>query len=435
MMKRALRWIVLGTWLIVAGFAAAQDGARWTGDLDAGADKTRRPIVFVHGTLGSGSFYERAALRFASNGYPVTWISAYDYSTVPYSGDFDRLEAFIDSVRARTGFDKVDLVAHSRGTSVGLAYLSDPTRAAKVAHYAHVGAEPTGSVGGVPTIVLGSRKDAFFGVGAAHEGAVHAAFDDLDHVGLLTGSEGFAAVYAFFNDGQQPKTTVVTPQEPIAVGGRVLFSGSNVPVAGATVDVFEVVAQTGRRVGEKPYATFTVAADGAWGPFRAKAGQHYEFCVNTPDGGKLHYYREPFVRTDLLVYLVLRDPKSSSGQRMATALSIDDASSVLVVSPLDGAVVAGRDSLKINGVEIVTQETAPWSLTKVTFYFFDANHNKQSDLSRPDDQMFSSYFLSGADVYLPTEPPGSVKIEFNGRTLNVPNWKAKSEGAAVVHFN
>jgi hypothetical protein len=135
------------------------------------------------------------------------------------------------------------------------------------------------------------------------------------------------------------------------------------------------------------------------------------------------------------VYLVLRDPKSSSGQRMATVLSLDDSSSVLAVSPLDGAVVAGRDSLKINGVEMVTQETAPWSLTKVTFYFFDANRNKQSDLNRPDDQMLSSYFLSGADVYLPTDPPGSVKIEFNGRSLNVPNWKAKSEGIVVVHFN
>lgn len=416
-----------------------QYAGTWTGNVDAGADKTRRPIVFVHGLLSSGQTYERAALLFASNGYPATWITAYDYSTVPPItglGEMEPLDRLIDAVRARTGFDKVDLVGHSMGTEQCRTYLLDPARAAKVARYASLGGGGgAGDVGGVPTIAVGSRSDSIMGPGAGPEGAGHVVLDTPDHIGVATGSEAFAAVYTFINGGQQPKTTTVTPQEPIAVGGFAKYYGTNAPAAGATVEIFEVAEQTGRRTDEKPYAIFTVTAEVAWGPFEAKPGQRYEFCLTVPGRGKLHYYREPFLRTDLLMYTLLGNADPAFGKRLTEAIAADESASMLVVSSLNGAVAAGRDSLKVNGLEIATPAIAPKSETKAVFYIFDANHNKTSDRDRPNDPAFAGWFIAGADIYIPADTPSSVKIEYNGRTLNVPNWKAKSEGMIYVQFD
>jgi hypothetical protein len=108
---------------------------------------------------------------------------------------------------------------------------------------------------------------------------------------------------------------------------------------------------------------------------------------------------------------------------------------VIIVSQLNGAIVAGRDSLKVNGIELATQEIAPEKGTKVGFFLFDANGNKKTDATLPKGPTWTRPFLTAADVYIPTAKPESVKLEFNGHVLNVPNWKAASEGQSSVAFD
>jgi pimeloyl-ACP methyl ester carboxylesterase len=416
---------------------AAGEPTRPASDFDAGADKSFRPIVFVHGFAGSGEQYGHPAKLFTSNGYPPSWINNYDYNSTGPAGGPELLDKYIDAVRARTGFDKVDLVGHSRGTTVSQEYLVDPKRAAKVAHYANIGGRPANNVGGVPTLVLGSKGDKLAGPGTARDGAKHVVLEKPDHLGVATGTESFEHVFAFFNDGKKPKTREIQPQKVIFVAGFAKTFGPNKPEAGAALEIYEVAANTGRRVGDHPRAKFVVRPDGAWGPFEATAGQHYEFCL-TPVGGArpVHYYREPFKRTDLLVYLKTRDDQNEPGASIARELKVSDDSSVVIVSPLDGAVVAGRDSLKVNGVEVATPEIAPERGTKVGFFLFDANGNKKTDGTLPKSAIWSRPFLTAADVYIPAGgKPESVKLEFNGRVLNVPNWKAASEGQSSVAFD
>src|SRR5262245_3661008 len=50
-------------------------------DVDEGANKKFRPIVFVHGGSGAGEQFERRAKHLTGNGYPPTWVVAFDYST------------------------------------------------------------------------------------------------------------------------------------------------------------------------------------------------------------------------------------------------------------------------------------------------------------------------------------------------------------------
>jgi hypothetical protein len=107
----------------------------------------------------------------------------------------------------------------------------------------------------------------------------------------------------------------------------------------------------------------------------------------------------------------------------------------LIVSQLNGAIVAGRDSLKVNGVELATEEIAPEKGTKVGFFLYDANDNKKTDATLPKGAIWARPFLTAADVYIPADKPASVRLEFNGRVLNVPNWKAASEGQSSVSFD
>jgi triacylglycerol esterase/lipase EstA (alpha/beta hydrolase family) len=44
--------------------------------LAAGPAHALRPVVFVHGSSGSGAQYESQAMRFASNGYPASYVRA-----------------------------------------------------------------------------------------------------------------------------------------------------------------------------------------------------------------------------------------------------------------------------------------------------------------------------------------------------------------------
>src|SRR3984957_9439461 len=207
------------TLLAASAVLAADERASKAVNLDAGSDKSFRPIVFVHGFAGAGDQYEHPAKLFASNGYPPTWINNYDYNSTGPDGGSEPLDRYIDAVRARTGFGKGDLVGDSRGTAVSQTYLSDPKRAAKVAHYANIGGRPANNVGGVPTLVLGSKGDKLAGPGAAREGAKHVVLEKPDHVGVATGTESFEKVFIFFNDGKKPKTLEITPQNDIYVGG------------------------------------------------------------------------------------------------------------------------------------------------------------------------------------------------------------------------
>src|SRR4030042_3277712 len=131
-----------------------------------------KPIIFVHGFAGSAAQFESQGMRFKSNGYPASYIAAYEYDSSPgLSPQFPPedvlagIDQLIATVLTDTGADKVDIIGHSLGTKVSQVYLkSSPERAAKVAHYVNVdGQASTDLPGGGPTLALwaGRRPPAF----------------------------------------------------------------------------------------------------------------------------------------------------------------------------------------------------------------------------------------------------------------------------------
>ena len=69
------------------------------------------PVIFVHGGAGSAQQFESQAMRFASNGWPVDLLFAFEYdstfATQSFPAVIARLDVFVDSVLTQTSADKV----------------------------------------------------------------------------------------------------------------------------------------------------------------------------------------------------------------------------------------------------------------------------------------------------------------------------------------
>ena len=205
MIRKLLAVVATGVVLTALPASGAQAGA--------GRPADPRPIVFVHGFSGGAQQYETQARRFASNGYPQNLIEVHEYDSTFTINTIDQIYAGLDAritrVLAQTGADRIDLTAHSLGTSLMQGYLnSSPARSARVAHYVNYdGASAAALPGGVPTL-------AIWGEGATTRtivGATNVYLSDQSHTQSVTSAESFQAVYRYLT-GHDPRTTRIVPE-------------------------------------------------------------------------------------------------------------------------------------------------------------------------------------------------------------------------------
>lgn len=396
-----------------------------------------RPIVFVHGFLASGDTWTGFANGFRAMGYCPDRLVAYDWNTLNQQvNQAAALDATIDAVRARTGADQVDLVGHSAGGAVGYNYLSDSARAAKVAHYVHIGSmqqqQPAGPDGTIPTLNLWSDGDRVV-PGKDIPGATNIMLPGQDHYQIATSDEAFLAAFLFINKGQFPQQVAEwTPSERVRIGGRALFFGENKPAAGAAVEVYYLDPKTGARTGA---ATATLTADtlGYWSVSDIPANTPLELVVRANDKARpVHYFRAGFVQSHDLVYLRALPGPGTMVSLLLASLPNSPKQSVVNVFASGQAVVFGRDSLAVNGMPLSTEQHAAPEKTAISFFLYDGNNNQQSDLTPVG--MFGRFpFLTGVDVFLNPEDPAPMEIYFNGKRQVVRKIPS-SEGVQVVVF-
>ncbi len=396
----------------------------------------------VHGLLASGDTYELQFQRFEVNGYCPEYLYVLDWNTISFTGDNaeDKLDDLIDEVLALTGADKVDLAGHSAGSGTAYNYLSDPARAAKVAHYVHLAGNatsgPAGPSGEVPTMNIYSTDDLIV-PGGDIPGAQNVMQTGNDHYEVATSATSFSSMYTFFNDGLAPSTTEIVGEVDVNISGRVVTFGENVPVDGATINIYEVDRVTGYRINTSPDATTTSDSDGRYGPVVLPSCIPYEFEVITNISGDrtIHYYREPFVRSDQLIYL-RTIPSSGLGALLLGGLPEDDNETVLAFYSGSQAVIAGRDTLTVAQDTLSIPEFASAPNSTIAMFYYDGNNNQVTDLTDIGGTWAAvPSFLAAVDMYFPTDPPSSIMLKFNSRKLVVPNLKSGTDGVIVAQFN
>jgi len=411
----------------------------WTSGAEAKPNKGDPPVpvIFVHGNSGSAQQFETNAMRFTSNGYPHSRLYAYEYDTSGSTNDaaIAGLDGFIADVRARTGAAKVDVLAHSRGTTVMHAYLGTAARAEQVRRYVNFDGRTSATPpGGVPTLAIWGEGDQTREIG----GATNVYFPDKAHTDVTTSREAFAEVYDFLT-GAEPKAADVVPEPPgqVTVAGRAALFPANLGYQGAVLRIYEVRAETGARKKDRPVHSVTLGPDGSFGPFKLNGKKHYEFAVSKDGELTLHNYPEPFERDDHF-FRVLNAPG------LAPFITKGPNHSVVTVTRMrewwgNQAGAASNDKLELNGLNVVNPAIAPRARRVLAVFNFDSGSDGVTDTSAALFPFSVLSFLTGVDNFLPASPDASgtvaVKETMRGsghvETINVPNWPSDQHTTSV----
>ncbi len=182
--------------------------------------------------------------------------------------------------------------------------------------------------------------------GPALKGAENVIIAGVDHRETAFSAKAFAEMYRFLV-GKPASTLAIVPETTVILDGIVSGLGldnmkgnytTNLPLVGATVDVFATNAATGERLGEAKHRR-TIASDGHWGPFRADGAAPYEFVVAAPGYATTHIYRSPFPRSSQIVSL--------HPERLADADR--DAKSLVFLNRSRGYFGVPRDHIVLDG--------------------------------------------------------------------------------------
>jgi len=355
------------------------------------------------------------------------------------------LAAEIDKVLAATGAKQVVLYGNSRGGNAIRSFIANGG-AAKVSH-AILGGTPNHGVRNDPNAAIGNEfngaapflqalnnqgspgveitpgprwmtlrsdnNDKFAQpegtwIGArgkptgvsydspALRGAENVVLPGADHREVSFGPAAFAAAYTFIT-GRAPATIEIKPERLVVLNGQVSGLGlgnqpssgsfvNNLPLAGATVEVYATDPATGERQGVARWRK-TVGADGLWGPFEASGTQRYEFVISAPGYATTHIYRQPFARSSSIVHL----------RATLLAQADADAGSVLTLTRPRGYFGLPRDRVVFDG-----RDPAPGVPSGVAG-------------------------LSVSKIKLPTQALRPVVAEFNGQQLVGRNWPAAEQ--------
>ncbi len=443
-MKRKTFVMCASAWLVralaVVALLLAAPPAGSTGELDF-PRPVPNPIIFVHGGSGSGAQFESQAMRFTSNGYPADHIAVLEYDSSAISTILPtvlaRLDALIAETLAKTGATQVDLMGHSLGTTVSHTFLSTPERAAKVAHYVNIdGRTAAAPPGGVPTLALWA--------GAVNRpvppqivGATNVTIPNQEHVQVASSEESFFEMFRFLR-GRAPFTTRVLPQLLPEISGRVTAFPQNTGLDGAKLEVWLLNGRTGNRIGNRPWKSFDIGPDGNFGPFRVIIGLNFEFAVLRAGQVDLNYFYEPFLRSDTLVRLNVADGLAP----FIPATANDVALTVVRFKEFWGDRGAENDVLSVNGSDVINPTTAPSGAVgtaSVAFFLFDVGSDGVSNMAGPVPFPFNVLpFLTAADLFIPSQPPGTVTVEtvprgdFDAkRRVNVRNIPATQGRVAI----
>jgi pimeloyl-ACP methyl ester carboxylesterase len=417
------------------GSDAAVMHADGTDPLPPLPDDVALPIVFVHGFAGSAQQFQSQAMRFVANGYPQERLRAFEHDGAGgVTQEFlDGLDAVIDEVRAKYSVDKVYLIGHSRGTSVSSMYLGDSGHADKVAKYVSLDGQGCGNLT-VPCVAPHQTINT--------QGVQTDELPGQTHVEVATSKESFAVQFNFLFGHPPDVVDIVKQRAPVVISGRAVNFPANTGRDGATLQIWELNGDTGKRASASPKASFDIGADGNWGPLTVDADKHYEEVLLSTDGANdHHFYSQPIPRSTQFVRLLSGPPDSDATVHSMTG----DHQAAIVLMRMrewttDDSVDVGTksDSGDQDPQNVITSD-----ITNNPISIF-----LQDDAATPGDSSLALLpwfpmqpFQTGVDLFMPAndKPDGTISLVSKPRgasdkpqTLHVPNWASTKHIISVM---
>jgi len=389
-----------------------------------------RPVVLVHGFLGSGDNYAPLVRQLKTAGYCPEQFFAYDWNSLARQDQTPALDAFIDSVLKLTGAKQVDLIGHSAGGGVGYAYLNDSVRQQKVAHYVHIGSgaqkQPAGKNGSIPTLNLYSTGDMIV-KGGEIPGADNVRFSNYDHFEIVTADSTAKAVFSFFTNNK-PYKPVKAPKgkDNFEARGKMVSLGENTVQSGALITI-QKVNKNG--VPEGAIQELKTDAAGAFTFSSIQPNTPYLITCVPAGSRKVVYFFPEIPQGEQFLYLRTL-PGSGLVSFLLSGLPAQANQAALVIFSSQKAIIHGRDRLMVNSMELATEEMAKPEKTAIAWFLYDADKNQKSDLT-PVAAFNTTPFLRGVDMFLPIENNKPIQLTFQDKTINIPSIPS-SEAVMIV---
>jgi pimeloyl-ACP methyl ester carboxylesterase len=427
------------------GIAAGDSGIVDSAGGDAGGtdplpplpDDVALPIVFVHGFAGSAQQFQSQAMRFVANGYPSERLRAFDHdgaglSIAEYVAGAD---AMIDEARATFNKDKVYLIGHSRGTTVGTNYLTEPSRAAKVAKYIALdGAGCEGIVATVPCAAPAQTTNT-------RPGQTHPIPGQM-HVEVATSKESFAIQFEFLFGKKPEVVDIVKQRAPVQISGRVVNFPANTGRDNSSLEIWEIDPRTAMRTKESPLAALPIGPTGEWGPVTVDPEKYYEKLVYSNDSNvKQHFYAQRYLRNAPFVRVLSGPP--DTGSRVNT--NIGDGHAAVIAMRMrewtpDDTLEIKTESASGNqdAGNVITEATGS---NRIALHLHDDAASPGVTTLNPLPWFPMQPFQTGADVFMPAndKPDGTISLTNLPRgdaskpqTLRVPNWASTNHTIMVM---
>ncbi|MGG5809655.1 hydrolase [Falsiroseomonas sp. CW058] len=379
------------------------------------------PVLFVHGNGDHAALWMTTLWRWESNGWPRDRLMAVnmpdplarDDDAVPQPGrsgsaeQTDRLAAFAEELRRRTGSPRIaaignsrggypirDLAAH-RGGGAGLSHAvlcGTPNRGvydwpeirnrefnANSDFLRRLNGGTTDVVPGTEFLTLRSDANDVFAQpraiwsptpdrptgtdvdGPELRGATNLVLPGLDHREVAYHWRAFREQFRFIA-GREPATLAVTAEAEPVLDGLVTSTrggpATNRPVTGAVVEVWRVHPATAERIGEEPLHRETTGADGSWGPVTVAPDWSLEFVIAAPDHPVTHSYRGPYPRSSDVVHLRPARPLTAAERESGGGVLLFTRPRGYFGIPRDVVLVDGRQPPELRpGVAIAATAT------------------------------------------------------------------------------
>ena len=398
-------------------------------------DANKQPIVFVHGFLASGDSWSTQVQRFKNNGYCENQLFVFDWNTIGSEKSDSLLEVFIKMVLTKTSATQLNLVSHSAGGGLCFSFLKDSMRSKLVSHYVHIGSvNMTGAAGThneIPTMNIFSPDDKVV-KGTFIDGVTNIKEDGMDHLQVATSVASFEAMYSFFNEEKMPaaKEMMFHKTGKSTISGRAVTLGENTPLSKDSIFLYEFDAQKGERISKKPIVLIT-DSNGYWPSTFVNSNSYVEFELRPKNGRVIHYFIEPQATDNNLIYLRSIATTGIAG-KMLHAIPKNDTTVALAIFSTDHAIVYGRDSLTIDGINLSTPELTTAKKTIVASFLFDDGDGITS--AKAIKSFGIGVFLNAVDVFIKADSTQHSSIYYNGKRISLPRIASK-DGVMVAIFN